>query len=227
MICRSGLSAFNVSRARIGQVVQVTLRKLRHPHRIAFVRDGFAKTELGLKIACAEEMKRCLEEQKNRYPLMNEEDVVKFAFQGMLGVGHLIDSEEQALEWLKKEMDSLEADPEEPLVEKISTDWVRLNLRAAKARGKTAEELVYPLCCSARIKPLSFTRQNVYNFCIKPDSSDAMKAAAKKVLEEGWLPRHSEKYRAAYAPVYRVMYKDFRKFRRVESVGFNGKNAES
>ena len=38
-----------------------------------------------------------------------------------------------------KEMDALEADPEEPLVEKISTDWVRLNLRAAKARGKTAD----------------------------------------------------------------------------------------
>ena len=84
---------FNFSHSRAGQVEQATLRKLRHPHRIVFVRDGFEKTELGLKIACAEEMKRCLEEQKKRYPLMNEEDVVKFAFQGMLGVGHLIDSE--------------------------------------------------------------------------------------------------------------------------------------
>ena len=207
---------FNFSHSRAGQVEQATLRKLRHPHRIVFVRDGFEKTELGLKIACAEEMKRCLEEQKKRYPLMNEEDVVKFAFQGMLGVGHLIDSEGKALEWLKKEMDALEADPEEPLVEKISTDWVRLNLRAAKARGKTAEELVYPLCCSAKMKPLSFTRQNVYNFCVKLDGSEAMKAAAVKVLDEGWLPRHSEKYREAYAPAYRVMYKDFRKFRQGE-----------
>jgi len=175
-----------------------------------------AEEENRLKIAYAEEMKRCLEEQKKRYPLMNEDDVVKFAFQGMLGVSHLIDSEEKALEWLKKEMDALEADPEEPLVEKISTEWVRLNLRAAKARGKTAEELVYPLCCSARMKPLSFTRQNVYNFCVKLDGSDAMKAAAEKVLDESWLPRHSEKYREVYAPAYRVMYKDFRKFRQGE-----------
>lgn len=204
---------FNFSRARAGQVEQAALRKLRHPHRIAYVRNGYAKTELGQKIACAEEMKRCLEEQKKRYPLMNEEDVVKFAFQGMLGVGHLIDSEEQALEYLKKEMDAVEADPEEPLVEKISTEWIRLNLRAAKARGKTAEELVYPLCCSARMKPLSFTRQNVYNFCVKLDGSEAMKAAAEKVLDENWLPRHSEKYREAYKPAYRVMYKDYRKFR--------------
>ena len=202
------------SRSRSGQVEQTALRKLRHPHRIAFVRDGYAKTELGLKIACAEEMKRCLEEQKKRYPLMNEEDVVKFAFQGMLGVGHLMASEEQALEYMKKEMDAVEADPEEPLVEKISTEWIRLNLRAAKARGKTAEELVFPLCCSAKMKPLSFTRQNVYNFCVKLDGSEAMKAAAEKVLDENWLPRHSEKYREAYAPAYRVMYKDYRKFRR-------------
>ena len=106
-----------------------------------------------------------------------------------------------------------EADPEEPLEEKISTEWIRLNLRAAKACGKTAEELVVPLCCSAKMKPLSFTRQDVYNFCVKLDGSEAMKAAAGKVLEEGWLPRHSEKYREAYAPAYRVMYKDYRKFR--------------
>ena len=165
------------------------------------------------EFACVEEMKRCLEEQKKRYPLMNEEDVVKFAFQGMLGVGHLIDSEEKALEYLKKEMDTVEADPEEPLEEKISTEWIRLNLRAAKACGKTAEELVVPLCCSAKMKPLSFTRQDVYDFCVKLDDSEAMKAAAGKVLEKGWLPRHSEKYREAYAPAYRVMYKYYRKFR--------------
>ena len=70
----------------------------------------------------------------------------------MLGVGHLIDSEEQALESLKKEMDAAEANPDEPLVEKISTEWIRLNLRAAKAWGKTAEELLVPLCCSAKMR---------------------------------------------------------------------------
>ena len=41
-----------------------------------------------------------------------------------------------------------------------------------------------------------------------------MKEAATRILDENWLPRHSEAYRAAYAPAYRVMYKDYRKFRR-------------
>ena len=42
--------------------------------------------------------------------------------------------------------------------------------------------------------------------------SDPEKAA--KVLDEHWLPRHSEQYRAAYHPAYRVLYKDFKKFKR-------------
>jgi len=41
-----------------------------------------------------------------------------------------------------------------------------------------------------------------------------MKEAAKKILDEKVLPTHSEAYRQAYAPAYRVMYKDYRKFRK-------------
>ena len=153
------------------------------------------------------EMKRCLAAQKERYPEMTEEDVVKFAFQGMLGVGHLIASEADALAWLQKEMESVEADPEEPLEEKISPDWLRVNLRAAKARGIPAEELAARLCRSAE-KEVPFTRQDVYDFCAAVDGSPAMRAAAARVLDENWLPRHSETYRKAYAPAYRVTRRD-------------------
>ena len=204
------------SRQRAQQIEARILRKLRNPSWLLFVRDGFEKTELALKIACAEEIKRCLAEQKKRYPLMNEEDVVKFVFQGMLGVGHLVSSEEDALSRLQEEMSGLEPDMEEPLAEKISTHWVRVNLRAALARGKSCEELAYQLYRSASAAPLSFTRQNVYNFCMKLDgyNPDRMKAAVSRVQEENWLPRHSEAYREAYHPAYRVMYRDYRKFRK-------------
>ena len=218
--CQDGLTLreagriLKISPQRAQQCEQRAIRSLRHPYRTAFIRNGFAKTELALKIACAEEMKRCLLEQKRRYPEMREEDVVKFAFQGMLGVGHLVADEAQALRRLREEMDPLEPDMEEPLAEKISPDWIRINLRAAKARGRTPEELAYQLYRSAQLKPLSFTRQNVYNFCVKLDPSDRMKAVAEKILDEKVLPSHSEAYRQAYAPAYRVMYKDYRKFRK-------------
>ncbi len=203
---------YGLSRERVRQVIAKGVRKLRHPSRTVFIRNGLEKTELALKIACAEEMKKQLQAQRKRYPLMNEEDVVKFAFQGMLGVGHLIASAEDAESRLNAEMASLEPDDAEPLIEKISTDWVRLNLRPAMAKGMAADDIARCLVRSAERGPLSFTRQNVYNFCVKLDGSDKMKAAAEKVLDENWLPGHSGRYREAYRPAYRVLYKDFRKF---------------
>ncbi len=203
---------YGVSRERVRQIIAKGVRKMRHPSRTVFIRNGLDKTELALKIACAEEMKKQLQVQRKRYPLMNEEDVVKFAFQGMLGVGHLISSADDAKNRLKAEMASLEPEESEPLIEKISADWVRLNLRPAKAKGMSEDDLAWYLIRSAEWGSLSFTRQNVYNFCVKLDGSDKMKAAAEKVLDENWLPGHSGRYREAYRPAYRVLYKDFRKF---------------
>ena len=177
-----------------------------------FIRNDPDQTEPALKTACEEEMKKQLQVQKQRYPLMNEEDIVKFAFQGMLGVGHLITSIHDARRRLHAEMASLEPDESEPLTEKISPDWVRLNLRPAKARGMTEDDLARYLVRSAEYGSLSFTQQNVYTFCVKLDGSDIMKAAAERVLDENWLPSHSEQYREAYHPAYRVLHKDFMKF---------------
>ena len=205
---------YELSRERVRQIIAKGVRKLRHPSRTVYIRDGFDKVELVQKITCAEEMKKQLQVQKKRYPLMTEEDIVKFVFQGMLGVGHLIKSEQDAKDRLSAEMGSLNPDEDEPLIEKISSDWVRLNLRSAKAKGMTVDDIAWYLVRSAEWGALSFTRQNVYNFCVKIDGSERMKAAAAKVLDEHWLPRHSEQYQKAYHPAYRVLYKDFKKFKR-------------
>ena len=205
---------YELSRERVRQIIAKGVRKLRHPSRTVYIRDGFDKVELAQKITCAEEMKKQLQVQKKRYPLMNEEDIVKFVFQGMLGVGHLINSEQDAKDRLSAEMATLDPDEDEPLLEKISSDWVRLNLRSAKAKGMTVDDIAWYLVRSAEWGALSFTRQNVYNFCVKLDGSEQMKTAAAKVLDEHWLPRHSEQYREAYHPAYRVLYKDFKKFKR-------------
>ena len=105
------------------------------------------------------------------------------------------------------------ADDKEPLIEKLSTFWVRMNLRAAKAREMRPAEIEILTYYSAKYYPVSFTRQNVYNFCMKLEGIDRekMKAAAEKVLDENWLPSHSEQYRNTYHPAYRVVYKDYKK----------------
>lgn len=86
-------------------------------------------------------------------------------------------------------------------------------LRAAKAREMRPTEIEILTYYSAKYNPVSFTRQNVYNFCMKLDGIDRekMKVAAENVLDENWLPSHSEQYRNAYLPAYRVVYKDYKK----------------
>lgn len=171
--------------------------------------ERMPKEEPTPKMVYAEEIRKSLTEQMKRYPLMNEEDVVKLVFQGMLGVGHLIRSEEEAVNCLKAEMEGLKPNHAEPYTEKISPNWLRMNLRAAKAKGIKETDIARMLCQSAQKKTLSFTRLDVYDFCVKLDGSERMKQAAEKILDESWLPAHSREYREAYHPAYRVLHKDY------------------
>ena len=186
------------------------VRKLREGPYISYIRNGYEDTERVLKLAAAEEMKKQLRRQWKRYPQMTEEDVVKFVFQSMLGVGHMITSREAALARLTQDYEEVTAGTSEPMTEKISPEWVRLNLGPAKARGITVNEIANCVFESAQVQPLSFARQNIYDFCMKLDTGPLMKKAAERVLDESWLPGHSDAYRAAYHPAYRVLYKDFK-----------------
>ena len=217
---------FVLSQERIRQIQMRALRKLMHPSRLMFYRDGLEAAMLQLKLQCAEELKRCLQEHLLSHPQATEEDVVKFVFQGMLGVGHLVESSKSVLGWLETEMNNNPADEKEPLLEKLSTWWVRLNLRAARARGFKPDEIAYMVYCSSKQQTISFTRQNVYNFCMKLNAIDRIKmhTVAIKILDDHWLPSHSESYRTAYHPAYRVLHRDFKKFRIVSEIKEDNEN---
>ena len=64
-----------------------------------------------------------LREEILRHPAMLQEDAVKFVFQGMLGVGHLLSSRENVTAYVTREMDGQQADPTEPLFETLSPAW--------------------------------------------------------------------------------------------------------
>ena len=99
------------------------------------------------------EISRILLDHLERYPLMEAEDAVKLVFQGMLGVGHLIASEETALERLQQEMRSLTPDSGGILLEPVSPEWFRLNLRPALALGLGEGDIARMLFQSAAKKP--------------------------------------------------------------------------
>ena len=156
------------------------------------------------------ELKQIVGLHRERYPLMTEEDVVKLIFQGQLGGGYPIGSPEEALYLLQGDMEKLKPDENEALIEIVSREWFRLNLRAAKAKGIKAEDIAFMLCESAK-KPVSPSKVRVYYRCIKLDGSARMREAAFMVVDEDCPPHHSAQYWNAYQPAYRVLHRDFQK----------------
>ncbi len=148
-----------------------------------------------------------LKAQYLRYPEMQQEDTVKFVFQAMLGVGHLLADRESVTAYIKHETDSLQADPDEPLPELLSPDWCRMNLRRAMA-----EHLSPSMIAGLMMTPCahaSFSREDVLRFCKSLAESGTMELtdpeALKTITDNTWLPSHSPLYREKYHPAYRVI----------------------
>ena len=153
-----------------------------------------------------QEMLACLEAQHDRYPEMEQEDAVKFVFQGMLGVGHLLSGRKAVTDYIVRETEQLTADPGEPLTEKLSPLWCRLSLRRAMAEQIPAS-VIAGLMLSSR-SDIHFTRQDVYDFCAGVKWMTDI-SSLDKIMEETWLPSHSAGYRDLYHPAYRVVSADW------------------
>ncbi len=157
--------------------------------------------------AFKQQVLRLLGEQLRLYPAMRQEDAVKFVFQAMLGVGHLLSSREAVTDYIARETEPLPACPAEPLAEVLSPSWCRLNLRAARGRGITPPVIAGMMLSSD--SPVPFTRRDVYDLCMEFASSGGTVItdpdALDRILDESWLPSHSAAYREQYQPAYRVI----------------------
>ena len=169
---------------------------------IAYAREKGLETVL-LRPA-QEALRRALAEHRLRYPLMQAMDTAKLVFQGMLGVGHLVASEEAAAARLREEMRGNGPSLGEALTEPAGADWFRLNLRPAREAGIREEDIAAWLLASSRVK-CGASRKDVCEFLLSLDGGEDMRAAAERILDESFLPGHSEAYREAYHPSYRVL----------------------
>ena len=108
-------------------------------------------------------------------------------------------------------MEELNADENEPLIDILSREWFRLNLRPAKAKGIKEEDIAFMLFESTK-KPVDSSMIRIYNRCMKVDHSEQMYEAAYRMLdEEDHPPYHSAQYWDAYHPAYRVLHRSFQK----------------
>jgi hypothetical protein len=162
-----------------------------------------------------ESISRLLMEHQSRRPLMRGADFYKLLFQGIYGVGHIMG--EGAWGWLVKESEKLDLQKrvDESFTENVSADGevIRANLRPYMRRGLPLEGLFMAMRETAQIEGSSEAfmgaweilkeRVNMGELSI---ASDELNTLDRELKEKGIVPHHhSEDYRRAYEPSYRVV----------------------
>ena len=159
-----------------------------------------------------EELRAILIAHAKRYPLMQPTDAVKLIYQNEFGGGHLIRDEQACLNYLRREYADLEKDPTAPLYEDIGNGIVRVNLAAVKAED--LERLGRAFIDSAakhkgtmdsflnKLEVLrTLTAEGVFAFDL-----DALNSYLSEYEAAGYpAVSHSEQYRQAYKPAYRII----------------------
>ena len=150
-----------------------------------------------------------------RYPVLALADVYKLLHQAALGPAHAVDAL-AARDRLETEAELLGAGPDEPLVDPVSPDGrlARIHLRPYVAAGLSLGSLADAFGETAGTWPASFDKLAKFCGCLG-DLVDAgglpfpradIVAYMQARAADGWpAVHHSDAYRAAYAPAYRVI----------------------
>ena len=153
----------------------------------------------------------------SRRPEMEAQDVYKFLFQGVFGVGHILT--EKAWERLIEESEriNIEDHKEDQLTESVSPDgdMIRVNLRPFLRKKLDLEKLYDVMIISARVdgsKDIFLDYWNEFKSLVEEDNLDfdwnEINEIDVSLNEDGPISRHhTEKYREAYYPAYRVVQK--------------------
>lgn len=163
-------------------------------------------------------MKSILLAHAEKYPMMEPTDAVKLLYQSEFGGGHLIQDVEACLNFLRREYASTPQTADLPLTEDIGNGFVRINLASLNHNALSVDRLGEVFLLSA-----SHPHGSMNSFRSKltllteltldkkmPFSMDALQTYLADYETAGFPPvSHSEAYRAAYHPAYRVISKEY------------------
>lgn len=163
-------------------------------------------------------MLEILRAQRARYPLMEPQDAVKFLYQRAFGPGHMVENRESALERLREEMRGVKKDPITPLFETLGAGLTRMNLASPEFPSlATAAGMFY---ASARM-PMNECFEHELRVLSRawPECAPFISAYRANGCPP---PGHSETYRSAYHPAYRVVLARFQRmmeiFRQIDTL---------
>ena len=141
-------------------------------------------------------------------PACQAQDVLKLMFQALLGVGHLLGEEAQVTRRIADEQRCAAPVSGEQLCEPIGPRYMRLNLRPAMAAALPPVWIARMMAGSAAPKAdRAALRAAVSALPPLPGiSAGELNSLAEALCrDETLLPGHSEAYRAAYHPAYRLI----------------------
>jgi hypothetical protein len=155
-----------------------------------------------------------------RYPLMQVEDVYKLVHQASLGSEHAVSDVARAREWLAHELTHLGKGPAEPILDPISADGriLRVHLRPYIATGGDPARLLDAFVRTANGFQGSIDQLRIYWAHVEqmavaghlPFSQALVREYAVRMEELNYpVVHHSDAYRAAYRPAYRIIARDF------------------
>ena len=154
-----------------------------------------------------------VEEQLRLHPSTQPRDVIKQCYQAAKGAEHLLIDTARARAYFDQEYAATPADDTQPLFEAISDDVCRVNLAAWKASGFPAEWLFRMFVHTASV-PMGGTE--LLEQYIKEAATVASALPGWEETLTTWqdagMPamHHSDAYRAAEKPAYRIVNGRFR-----------------
>lgn len=168
-------------------------------------------------------IKALLLKQYDLYPKMQIQDMVKLIYQNEFAGGHLIENEDESLrkledEWRCSGQISRNGTVSDCAFESIGNNLCRLHLRALKHSSisiKTINRFFINTANSVRGSIQSFEEKlDVLRQCCKegqlPYPLEELEAYLSSYKQKGYPPvSHSEIYRAAYSPAYRIVKSEY------------------
>jgi hypothetical protein len=151
-----------------------------------------------------------------RYPRMEVTDVYKLLHQAAMGPEHAVQDAVSARTRLESEAAQLGEGPSEPLADVISPDGslARVHLRPYLAAGHALEALAEAFVRTARERTASPDKLAKFCACLgdlaaaggMPQPKEAVEDYFTSIAERGYpVVHHSQAYRDAYRPAYRVV----------------------
>ena len=150
----------------------------------------------------------------DRYPQMQPQDAVKLIYQQEFGPGHFIKDEKKALEFLRQEIAGIGVPlPGEALYESIGNGLCRLNLRPCKAKGFPLEDILRLFAETAN-GTQGDKKKFIGGIHVLQKLAEEDETPFEPVLLDIFLAKypkscpavhHSDTYRLAYRPAYRVV----------------------